>query len=155
MANLTFREAQKSDLAELSKLLDLLFTLEQDFTPDTSRQIRGLEMMLELPFSTVIVAELDGRIAGLCGVQCVVSTAEGAFSGMVEDLVLFPECRGLGLGGLLLDEAEKWAAAQGATRMQLNCDDKNDRAIGFYRKHGWGKTHLFNYFKPVRKEFKA
>lgn len=141
------RRARFEELPELSALLDLLFEIEQDFTPDTGRQIAGLELMLNSPSAELLVAEVDGRPVGLCGLQLLVSTAQGAYSCHVEDLVLAPEYRGRGIGRQLLEAAAGWAHRRGAVRMQLNCDDKNLPAMKFYGSLGWKKTHLFNYFK--------
>lgn len=143
----TIRSARPGELPELSALLDLLFEIEQDFKPDTARQVAGLKLMLDSPMAELLVAELGGRPVGLCGLQLLVSTAQGAYSCHVEDLVLAPECRGRGIGRLLLEAAAEWAHRRGATRMQLNCDDKNLPAMKFYESLGWRKTHLFNYFK--------
>ena len=143
----TIRSARPGELPELSTLLDLLFEIEQDFKPDTARQVAGLKLMLDSPLAELLVAELGGRPVGLCGLQLLVSTAQGAYSCHVEDLVRAPECRGRGIGRLLLEAAAEWAHRRGATRMQLNCDDKNLPAMKFYESLGWRKTHLFNYFK--------
>ncbi len=142
------RPAEERDLPALSGLLDLLFTLEQDFRPDSVRQQAGLRLMLGSPCAALLTAEDSaGSVAGFCGVQLLISTAEGAYSAQIEDVVIAPGYRGRGLGGQLLDAAGAWARVRGATRLQLNCDDKNFPAMRFYEKHGWKKTHLFNYFK--------
>ncbi len=141
------RPAEERDLPAMSRLLTLLFELEQDFRPDPERQLAGLRLMLDSPRAVVLVAELDGQVAGLCGVQCIISTALGAEAAVIEDLVLFPEFRGRGLGTLLLDAAERWAGARGIRRLQLHCDDLNQAALAFYRKNHWRKTHLIFFFK--------
>ena len=40
----TIRPARPGELPELSTLLDLLFEIEQDFKPDTARQVAGLKL---------------------------------------------------------------------------------------------------------------
>ncbi len=141
------RAAEERDLPVLSRLLTLLFELEQDFRPDPERQIAGLRLMLNSPRAVVLVAKVNGQIAGLCGVQCIISTAQGAEAAVIEDLVLFPEFRRKGLGSRLLAEAERWARARGIRRVQLHCDDLNQPALDFYRKNHWEKTHLIPFFK--------
>ena len=145
--NVLIRTAEERDLPTLSRLLTLLFDLEQDFHPDPERQLAGLRLMLHSPRAVVLVAERDGQIAGLCGVQCIISTAQGTEAAVIEDLVLFPEFRGRGLGTRLLAEAERWAGARGIRRLQLHCDNLNLPALAFYRKNHWQETHLIPFFK--------
>ena len=42
-------QATLEDLPQLTDLLEELFTQESDFTPDRSKQMRGLRLILEQP----------------------------------------------------------------------------------------------------------
>jgi GNAT superfamily N-acetyltransferase len=90
----------------------------------------------------VWVAERRGRIVGRVTVQLLVSTAEGALSGLLEDLVVSSAYRHRGLGKALLSAAVKWSREQGATRMQLLADGRNVPALIFYRKQEWKQTNM-------------
>lgn len=139
----TVRRAAPSDLPALVRLLGVLFSIEADFRPDPARQRRGLARMLEDPARRlVLVAEREGAVVGMVTVQLVVSTAEGGDAGLVEDLVVDAACRGAGVGRRLLEEAEEWARARGATRLQLLADRENDPALRFYARQGWASTRL-------------
>ena len=140
-------EAAEGDIPELCKLLALLFELEQDFAPDSEKQRRALRLFLEVSHATVLIARKEGKVAGMCAISLAISTAEGGWSGEIEDLVIAPEFRRQGLAKLLLDESEKWCRQRGALRMRLNCDDLNFPAIELYEKLGWEKSHLFIMFK--------
>jgi GNAT superfamily N-acetyltransferase len=74
--------------------------------------------------------------------QLVVSTAEGARSALVEDLVVDAAERGRGVGASLLGAIEAWARARGATRLQLLADRENAPALAFYARMGWTGTRL-------------
>ena len=50
--------------------------------------------------------------------------------------------RGLGLGRRLLEAIEAWAAARGASRLQLLADRENAPALRFYARTGFGPTRL-------------
>ena len=143
---LTIRPATASDIPALVELLKLLFELEQDFVPDPGRQTAALQLMLASPLAAVLVAETDGEVAGFCGAQLLVSTAEGGWSGEVEDLVVAPQWRRRGVGTALLRAVGDWAYGRGAVRMRLNCDDQNLPAMTFYRRHGWEISHLQIWF---------
>jgi GNAT superfamily N-acetyltransferase len=140
---LALRPARPEDLEALVRLLAQLFALEQDFTPDEARQRRGLAMLLARPDSAaVLVAERGGRLVGMVTAQLVVSTAEGALSALVEDMVVDAPERGGGAGRRLLEAIEAWAARMGATRLQLLADRDNGPALGFYARLGWSPTKL-------------
>lgn len=139
----SIRSATSGDLGALVRLLDALFSIEADFRPDAERQRRGLALMLERPEERcVLVAERAGAVVGMVTVQLVVSTAEGGLSGLVEDMVVDAAERGRGLGRRLLEAAEAWAAAHGATRLQLLADRENAPALRFYEQMGWRPTQL-------------
>ena len=145
------RSAAEPDLPALVGLLGLLFALEADFEPDAARQAAGLRLMLAEPERrAVLVAERGGRAVGMVTVQLVVSTAEGAPSAWVEDLVVAEAERGQGTGRALLEAAAAWSARRGATRWQLLVDEENHPALGFYRRLGWQPTQLRALRGPAR-----
>jgi len=123
-------------------LLELLFAIEVDFTADATRQSRGLALLLQQPLARIMVAEDEGRVVGMCSGQLTVSTAEGGFSLLVEDLVVTPDCRGRRIGPRLIEAVARWAAGHGAMRMQLLADRDNKSALNFYHRLGWQGTSL-------------
>jgi GNAT superfamily N-acetyltransferase len=137
------RPAVRADLEALVRLLGVLFSIEADFHPDPGRQRRGLARLLEDPARClVLVAEEAGAVVGMVTVQLVVSTAEGGDAGLLEDLVVDEAHRGTGVGRRLVEAAEAWARARGATRLQLLADVANAPALGFYARVGWTRTQL-------------
>jgi GNAT superfamily N-acetyltransferase len=139
----SIRGATPADLDALVRLLDALFSIEADFHPDAARQRRGLALMLARPDErAVLVAERGGAVVGMVTVQLVVSTAEGGPAALVEDMVVDAAERGHGLGRRLLEAAEEWAHARGATRLQLLADRENEPALRFYARMGWRPTRL-------------
>ena len=140
--------ARPADLPALIELLALLFAIEQDFHPDVDRQRRGLELLLAQPAeqARIFVARRDDApqdVVGMVSAQLVISTASGAPSAWLEDLVVRAACRGQGLGRQLLDAAMAWALARGARRVQLLADADNQPALDVYRHLGWQPTRLF------------
>jgi GNAT superfamily N-acetyltransferase len=136
------RPARPEDLDALVALLAQLFAIEADFSADTGRQRRGLALLLASPRARVLVAERDGRVVGMVTAQLVVSTAEGAASAWIEDMVVDAAERGAGVGAHLLAGIGAWAAAEGATRLQLLADRENAPALRFYAREGWAPTQL-------------
>lgn len=136
------RTARQEDLPALTALLAELFTIEQDFSPDTTRQRRGLALLLADERATVLVAEVAGQILGMVTLQSLISTAQGGWVGLLEDLVVASAWRGEGLGSRLLAAAQEAADNQGLSRVQLLVDEDNHSAKGFYRNQGLRRTHL-------------
>lgn len=143
MQNATLSTATGQDIPELIELLGVLFSIEQDFTPAPEKQQRGLAALLESPTGHIAIARDNlGRAIGMATAQLVISTAEGAPSAWIEDVVIRDEWRGKGLGRNLLDAVLDWARAQGATRAQLLADLDNTPALAFYDRLGWQATRL-------------
>ncbi|HVI74131.1 MAG TPA: GNAT family N-acetyltransferase [Anaeromyxobacteraceae bacterium] len=137
------RAARREDVDALVRLLGVLFSIESDFQPDAARQRRGLALLLDDPWRcAVFVAERAGAVLGMVTAQLVVSTAEGTFSAVVEDMIVDARERGRGVGAALLRAGEAWAATRGATRLQLLADRENRSALGFYDRMGWRPTAL-------------
>lgn len=136
------RQARRDDLDELVALLRQLFTIEEDFHFDAARQHRGLALLLDRDGAVVLVAEKERKVAGMCTGQLVISTAEGAYSLLVEDVVVAEEWRGMGVGTELLKALENWGEERKVSRYQLLADKSNDAGISFYHKHNWQNTGL-------------
>jgi ribosomal protein S18 acetylase RimI-like enzyme len=142
-SELAVRPARPEDVDALIALLGDLFSIEADFHPDPDRQRRGLALLLDdRARAIVLVAERGRRVVGMVTAQLVISTAEGAPSAWVEDMIVDAAERGRGLGRALLAELERRAAALGATRLQLLADRENGPALGFYARLGWAPTRL-------------
>jgi len=142
MAQALIRSARSADLEALVELLRLLFGIEADFDFDPVRQRRGLEMLLAHEGAVVLVAEAEGEVVGMCSGQFTISTAEGGFALLVEDMVVAEAWQGRGLGRKLLTALEQWAAASKIGRLQLLADRNNTRGLNFYRRLGWQATEL-------------
>ena len=139
----TITSANESDIPELIDLLGVLFSIEQDFTPDTDKQRRGLAALLASPTGHVAIArDANARAVGMATAQLVISTAEGAPSAWIEDVVVREDWRGKGLGRSLLDAVLAWARGQGAVRAQLLADLDNAPALAFYDRLDWQPTRL-------------
>jgi GNAT superfamily N-acetyltransferase len=141
--SLVVRAARRADVNELVRLLAVLFSIESDFRPDAERQRRGLALLFDDPWRcAVLVAERGGAVVGMVTAQLVVSTAEGAPSALIEDMVVAAPERGRGVGAALLRAVETWAAPRGALRLQLLADRENAPALAFYERMDWRRTEL-------------
>ena len=136
------RKAAAADIPAMAKLLEQLFSIEEDFEADKRRQRSGLAMLLGSPTASLLVAERQGRVVGMVSCQLLVSSAEGGWSLLLEDLVVDQPERGRGVGRKLLAAAADWGRLRGAGRMQLLADCNNEPALAFYQSQGVALTRL-------------
>lgn len=144
------RPAGIADVPAMVDLLRVLFSIEEDFEVNAAKQQRGLELLLSHPFhACALVAVINDQVVGMCTGQIVYSTAEGAASLWMEDVVVAEEYRGRGIATKLVANLETWAKSQGATRLQLLTELENTRALKFYHRQGWLRTHLIALRKLI------
>lgn len=144
MVNIVFNEATTLDIPDLIKLLSVLFSIEKDFIPDFTKQQKGLALLIQNNANATIQVARDasGKVIGMVSAQLVISTAEGAASAWIEDMVVDANYRGQGIGKQLLKYVRAWAKAKGATRAQLLVDITNTDAIAYYKQLNWEATQL-------------
>jgi ribosomal protein S18 acetylase RimI-like enzyme len=148
--NIRIRKADLSDLAGLADLLYLLFSQEKDFSANSALQKKGVQMILENPQAGQIhvITKLQ-RVIGMVSILFTVSTALGGRVGILEDMIIHPDFRGIKAGEQLLQESLREAKAAGCLRITLLTDHDNDIAQKFYRKSGFEESSM----KVFRKIF--
>jgi len=131
------------DVPELCGLLSILFTQEEEFTPDFEKQAAGLAKIIENPeVGCILKAEQSGRIFGMVNLLFTYSTFTGGRAAILEDMVVAPEKRGSGLGAKILRAAKEKAEEEGCKRITLLTDGSNTRAQKFYGKYGFQKSDM-------------
>ena len=135
--------ATEADLDELSQLLGELFAQESDFRPDKDKQLRGLRLIFEQPSrGRVFVLRRDGVIVGMMNLLFTISTAEGGFVILLEDLVIHKQYQGQGYGGRLLKHAIDFAKKKNFLRITLLTDRPENVAQEFFRHHGFVESSM-------------
>lgn len=144
MKRFVITPATEADIPALIELLAVLFAIEQDFTPNADKQRHGLTQLLASATGHIVIARDTSTMQaiGMATAQWLISTAEGAPSAWIEDVVVREEWRGQGVGRTLLEAVLRWADSQGAVRAQLLADRDNAPAQAFYDKLGWQPTRL-------------
>ncbi|PLX68598.1 MAG: GNAT family N-acetyltransferase [Denitrovibrio sp.] len=145
--NLDIRIAEKSDIDSMISLMDYLLSLEGDFPNQRENQQRGFELALDSETTIYFVAELDSVIVGMCCLHKFVSTVQGVYTGVVEDVVVIKEHGGKGIGKKLLNYLEDYSKKTGLTRLALMVDKGNSPAISLYKKQGWEETKYLGFRK--------
>jgi len=144
------------DLPQLADLLFDLFSQEADFIPDREKQMRGLRLILEQPNrGRIFVLRNQARIIGMINLLITISTAEGGFVLILEDLVVHKDHRSQGYGSRLLEHALGYARAKDFLRITLLTDKLEEGARSFYEQHGFkqsGMVPMRYYFSPHEKK---
>lgn len=140
---MTIEPATIDDLPQLADLLYDLFSQEADFIPNRDKQLRGLRLILEQPArGRIFVLRAGPRIIGMINLLITISTAEGGFVLLLEDLIVHSDHRGQGFGGRLLEHALAYAREKGFLRITLLTDRKESRPREFYEQHGFRQSGM-------------
>jgi len=143
MSEVAIEPATLEDLDELSSLLGELFAQESDFRPDKKRQLHGLRLIFEEPNrGRVFVLRRDRTIVGMINLLFTISTAEGGFVILLEDLVVHNEFRGHGYGSMLLKHAIEFAKQKNFLRITLLTDRPEIQSQELFRRFGFFESSM-------------
>jgi GNAT superfamily N-acetyltransferase len=131
--NATIRTAGPDDLDEILALVRELADFEQ-LADEVAfdREEFGSNLFGDEPVASVLIAEVDGRVAGMALWFRTFSTFLGKAGIWLEDLYVRPEHRGHGIGTALLHELRSMTDG----RVEWSVLDWNERAIEVYRGLG-------------------
>jgi GNAT superfamily N-acetyltransferase len=135
------RAANPGDLTALKQMIreniDYLNAIDEpeDVSDATINQVEALTFGAE-PLCSVLIAELDGRIAGYLLYFLGVDMDEVAPAIHINDLFVRETAHRHGVGWELMHRMREIAAARGAARLFWTVWRKNPGAIAFYRALG-------------------
>lgn len=143
MSDVAIEPATEADLDELSELLGELFREESDFKPDKNKQLRGLRLIFEEPNrGRVFVLRKNKAIVGMINLLFTISTAEGGFVMVLEDLVVHDAFRDHGFGSMLLEHAIEFARQKNFLRITLLTDRPEIKSQNFFKRHGFYESSM-------------
>ncbi len=135
--------ATEADVPVLCDLLGILFAQEAEFRPDPAVQATGLRAILRSPdVGQILVARDGSAVVGMLSLLFLPSTALGGRVALLEDMVVRPDARGVGIGARLLQTAIAFARSAGCLRVTLLTDGDNAAAQRFYSRHGFGRSAM-------------
>jgi len=138
------RPAEVHDAEAILACLAAAFeSYRQDYTPaafaDTVLDSQTIRNRMER--MALFVAISEQQVIGTIG--CEVKGAEGHLRGMA----VFPEWQGTGVASALLQAAEDQLRKSGCTYVTLDTTEPLERAMGFYKRHGYSSTgKIFDFF---------
>ena len=143
---MTIRFAERRDIPGMIELLKQVGQVHHEIRPDLFRDgaqkysHSDLEELLTDPSRPILIAELDGQVAGYC--FCILQVTEGSSVLCdrkvlyIDDLCVDEGKRGTGIATALYGRTLEFAKALGCQAVTLNVWCGNDSAMRFYEKCG-------------------
>jgi GNAT superfamily N-acetyltransferase len=133
MTSVVVRDAR---LIELHTVLDLLAELGRPCGEARAAR-RGAEEILERSDIEVLVAERDGRIAGLACLLVLPRLGHPSPEARLLDLIVTRDVRAFGVGRALVAAVTRRASSAGCHILRLECGHNREGARRFYRRLGF------------------
>lgn len=130
------REAKPGDAPALAKLIRLL---EHKVDEKGLRKRISALVRDKLP---PLVATLDKKVIGLCGIHRMVTIHRDKPVGRITIIVVDEDCRRKGIGKLLLKAAEDRLRKLGCGLIEATSNDRLTAGHGFYRHMGYERTSI-------------
>ena len=139
---LKLRDAKPSDAP---RLVELIHELGHEIN---ETQVRKNLASLRQSGETPLVATLDERVVGMCGVGRRVVIHRPAPLGRITALVVTKDAQGHGIGRKLVDAAEGWMRKKGCQLVEITSNDRRADAHAFYRHLGYERSSI-RFFKKL------
>lgn len=140
---------QKASIEDISKLCDLLeqlFSLEVEFTPNKELQEKGLKKIIESEsLGDIFVAIKDDQIVAMVNILYSYSTALGAPVAFLEDMIVDIDHRGEKIASRMIEYIKGYLKEDGFKRITLLTDNGNVIAQNFYKKCGFDLSTMVPY----------
>ncbi len=140
------REATKADI---DTVYDLIIAIAKHHNQEQYVVTSKAELMKSgfsgTPSFGVLLAEVDGVVAGYCSYTSNYSIWLGATSMNIDDVFVWEKFRGRQVGESLMLKAKEVCLTNGATRIRWQVEADNEGAIKFYQRLG-AKLEIKGFF---------
>lgn len=134
-------DLRPASLADTDAVYGLIGELKQK-EYDRNAFAAGFAANLNNPQQRYQLAEVNGEIVGLIGIQIMFPLNLNCWIGEIQELVVLPQMRGLNVGQRLLAWAEDEARQNGASLMELSSGKVRTDAHRFYQREGYEQSHF-------------
>ncbi|MEP7121693.1 MAG: GNAT family N-acetyltransferase [Byssovorax sp.] len=146
LPTLTLRRAEPADLPTIVRLFAIPdegnLKDEDPSSPLPSCYAEALASIATDPRSMLMVAESDGAVIGAFHLTILQYVAyRGGRVAQIENVIVEPGARRLGVGAAMMTWAIDEARRQGCFRVQLTSNKARTRAHRFYERLGFRATH--------------
>jgi len=140
---LIIRESNTTDAADLIKVVkkvgsetENLIVTSDEFNMTIEEEINFLKSSKENPKTNHLLAIIDGKIVGTCGLHGKNTRRRIAHVASL-GIVILKEYWGLGIGYSLMLNQIEFAKKNGITKIDLEVRVDNEQAINLYKKCGF------------------
>jgi GNAT superfamily N-acetyltransferase len=146
------RLAVTADIAGVASLAQQYWEFESIQGFDGPRIESLLRRLLSEPERGACwVADADGRLCGYLVAVIMFSLEHGGLMAEIDEVFVSDETRSMGVGALLVAQAERDLRIRGLVRLQLQLGVGNDRARVFYERHGFRRRAGYELLdKPLQ-----
>jgi GNAT superfamily N-acetyltransferase len=138
MKDILVREATKSDLPAIGKLLeDLTDAMDNTEGIDTGIALKTCEQLLNDASSHFLVAAREGIPVGFINFTIRQTILHRSPSALIDELVVAEKYQGKGVGKQLVLAAIKKCKQLGCCEVEVSTEKTNLKARGFYEKCGF------------------
>jgi ribosomal protein S18 acetylase RimI-like enzyme len=130
------REAKPADARALAELIEYLGH------PIDAKAVRKNLVALKKTGETPLVAVLDSKVVGMCGIGRRVVIHRPAPLGRITALVVAEDAQGHRIGRILVEEVEKLLRKAGCKIVEVTSNDRRTAAHAFYRHLGYERTSI-------------
>lgn len=134
-----------ADPHDVDVVAELLIAFRDDLGlswPSDNAFLAGVDRLIEDRDTDFLLASADTEAepAGVVQLRFRHGIWRAGGDCLVEDLFVRAEARGLGLGRALMEAAEARARERGARRMELDVNERNEKALALYASLGFSAT---------------
>lgn len=128
------RETRLEDARVVVSLIRELGEMDGDGVK-TGLSVDDVKHFLEIPGNMVLLAEVDGQVAGLLSYTVSFDLWHAGDCCLIRELIIHAGSREQGLGGQLLEEVFRRAESNRWMEVSVSTMPDNLPAIAFYKKH--------------------
>lgn len=104
--------------------------------------LSAFDVIAANPYNTLFVAELEGKVVGTYQITVLPGMAErGRIRAKIESVHVAPECRGQGIGAIMMRHAIAFAVEKGVGLVELTSHKARPDAHRFYNSLGFQQSH--------------
>ena len=138
MKDILVREATKSDLPAIGKLLeDLTNAMDNTEGIDTGIALKTCEQLLNDASSHILVAAREETPVGFINFTVRQTILHRSPSALIDELIVAEEYRGKGVGKQLVQAAIDECRQLGCCEVEVSTEKTNLKAREFYKKCGF------------------
>jgi GNAT superfamily N-acetyltransferase len=147
-SEIRMREAVKADVPRIAELIMHGASMQKRTPGEIATEaqdpvyLTAFDVIAANPYNTLFVAELEGKVVGTYQITVLPGLAErGRIRAKIESVHVAPECRGRGIGAIMMRHAIAFAAEKGVGLVELTSHKARPDAHRFYNSLGFQQSH--------------